>query len=1617
MSAEFFVSTALPHSIAEDAPFHVSVFIAPRIEPDQPIDELRRFELFPEWAAALADSLEVTLVDQDGPLEAEPARVADPVLWAALFPPDTPVVANAVPYWEDHDWRTFSAQSVHDIAMGIHMQTIYADPTEPPLPSSHPLLPHIHEIMRGMIVTRAPGDGHERFEQFDESLLTRDLDERLRRGAEARPRDSREWMPNESSGLRRTEAEVSGSGYFMDRVLLELHRARRYYEREESAVPDDKWKGRPDTPSARLTPMQPEFHERLAMAGDSRELLRRLGLVIDLRVPDLQRLANATTLWASVAVRGETRWNRPMPVTTRSLADGSFVTEPRGREWTDGALALGDESLFQVLDLDADGSALKTERYVWELQRLEKIEANDDPVTAASPAMRATGFTIARADDAADTQDQLYREVVAANRLRAAGDIDEARFAAEQPPLATEDVTRGMRVEVWDDTTARWASLHSRVTEVEVDGFGLVAGDDGDTRLLTEGFIQGTNATQTPDAPAAPVHVHEAAFGWDGWSLAAPRPGRRVRNVQHPTETTENGLPRVDEVAEEQDIGLVEAEKKTHPIRFLHEVAPGTLPRLRFGRSYAFRAFAVDLAGNTRPRALAGDRLADPDDAAPLLEDGHVSGTISNRAAARTSRMSSVVAGLKQATVDGYARQADLAATTLTGVLPDIASAFRQSAAWVSLDDVRAILLGRLRELTDGQLDFVVPASRLTRAGIVNMAIAAAVARDDEPFLRQSAQVEPRALAALVASLLSREELHREGIGAVLSALRTVTLPRPYLRWDPVPSPAVVPRRPFTEGESLRVLVVRSGVTQDPLTLALTVTGPVAYAAASNESVPAPPPGAPGGSDASEGKLYWEQSERHLAPAKTSQVQAEQHGAFDPLIDQGTPAGLRAALAQALREDGTFFSLRIADLGAPGGTIEPYGAATPGVMRLVSSPGPQVEARIALADLAVGDAPPAGYYVVHDADELTLPYLPDPLAHGVAVVFPEAGADRSLSFPFGVEGFTADFPGVWPEVEPFRLCLRGGDELTASVSGRAIVVTLPAGDVQTLTLSSSLSADRLSDLGVWRTMPSSATADPDVVGAATDGLIWGLTPGERFRLVHAVPRPLQAPVPTRLFAIRTPSATAATIVGGVDVHGPSTDNITASAQWTDYLDDISRDAPHQSTSNGIAFTTPVLPFERLAGLAVADVDVHVPGWGRLRMHKASHQFSDTKHRMVAYRFRATTRFREYFNGALLAPADFEAEQDPTLRDDGTSVIGPATTVSVPSSAVPAPPVVHSVLPLFRWSEGPEAEQPLAWRHRRQSGVRIYLDRPWFSSGEGELLGVLLAAGGDDSVHPPDTPAPDGSGFPFVSQWGRDPVWQSPSVERRALSGVELDSLLPGTGPLGRIPGRPVSGPRTLPLPATESSGARNVVVLGYQPLFNPERGLWYVDVAVDPGAAFWPFVRLAIARYQPDSIPGAHLSMPVRCDFVQLPPERTVSVNRTDSSRVRVVVTGPVGTRPHVAGNTSTLMRQNRLIVALLQSPDPEVPGDLGWKTEATVELSARGVGDVAGEVTWVGELGAGVLLDLVRPGVGEAHGWRVRIEEWERFPGDPPALADRPTLGDGPIWEQRLVFADEFLL
>ena len=101
---------------------------------------------------------------------------------------------------------------------------------------------------------------------------------------------------------------------------------------------------------------------------------------------------------------------------------------------------------------------------------------------------------------------------------------------------------------------------------------------------------------------------------------------------------------------------------------------------------------------------------------------------------------------------------------------------------------------------------------------------------------------------------------------------------------------------------------------------------------------------------------------------------------------------------------------------------------------------------------------------------------------------------------------------------------------------------------------------------------------------------------------------------------------------------------------------------------------------------------------------------------------------------------------------------------IASSARPATPIVRDAVPLLRWSAAPEPGGPFGWRSTRSPGIRIWLDRPWFSSGDGELLGVLVFDRSEyvkrDGawVTEARTPPPDGA----TSLWAADPILHAPA---------------------------------------------------------------------------------------------------------------------------------------------------------------------------------------------------------------------------------------------------------------
>ena len=142
--------------------------------------------------------------------------------------------------------------------------------------------------------------------------------------------------------------------------------------------------------------------------------------------------------------------------------------------------------------------------------------------------------------------------------------------------LWAEDVNRGYRLDVEDQKRpGRWLSLHHRV------GDYLLQQDDLSKAPLPsevppdEGYVKGASTSAVPGKEEE-QYLHEAIFGWEGWSLAAKRPGQAITNTKTAPPTAE------DANENPYDMPLV-----TH-----FEAARGSLPRLRFGRTYRFRARA-----------------------------------------------------------------------------------------------------------------------------------------------------------------------------------------------------------------------------------------------------------------------------------------------------------------------------------------------------------------------------------------------------------------------------------------------------------------------------------------------------------------------------------------------------------------------------------------------------------------------------------------------------------------------------------------------------------------------------------------------------------------------------------------------------------------------------------------------------------------------------------------------------------------------------------------------------------------------------------------------------------------------------------------------------------------
>ncbi|MFE2877374.1 hypothetical protein ACFXG6_27440 [Streptomyces roseus] len=1061
-----------------------------------------------------------------------------------------------------------------------------------------------------------------------------------------------------------------------------------------------------DEEAADLKTPERDFHGVLAALADHPGLMEQLGLVRRVTVPLPTGLAEGKPTEIQAVPQEHPVVRVDQPFTRCVLRQGRLLLARKNGTEAALYLPLDDTGKYEVVDVDVDAAALGLQSYAAMLAGLPR---NREAPRLLAPALRSDGISVVESD----------RQIAFREQLRKALEIDKDLEQAEKPgeaiTLHADNVLQGYRVDVFDQGSGRWYPLCRRTGRYSVQGYaGALPIDDEGT--VSDGLTRGVDAAGNPVS-----RLHQSLFRWGGWSMVAALTGKMIDTSEHLQEPGP-------------------APDATLPFYTSVQAAPGTLPSLRYGRTYRFRARLVDLAGHS------------------------------------------------------------------------------------------------------------------------------------VPFKAQPAVGEPASPA--------------------LS----------YSRYEPVPAPVLVPRRPVTPGESLTVLVVRT----DNSNAAAPATGPTC--------------------------------DRHLLAPKASVQLLERHGVLDVPREHRPDPAVYALLARL-------------EAGVVEGTPDPGAGGTPykdaDTVQLPWPPDPLASGAAlhglpGMPELLASWPQGSGW---HERFPLRLVVVPGAIGGAVQVpVFDSAGRVIRVTVP----------PAATHTVLLSSMLNRGDEDLMALW--------------RWFTEADGRPDEELDELRA----------------RVAAGLLAQLTPTTELRLIHAVRCPVVGPEFGQASIERGPGETAYLLKApAMSVHEASTLSVHTEAAWTEYVDDPTQDKPAEPSARAILRQgDEAVSADRAHRPATGDEDDPAVRAGTVTVpFEARHDVGDTRHRAIRFTPVGVSRFVSYFtqsrrvrlvgrNPVTVASAfvpgtvvvraavttavtaagtpadpgvtytfgrDFVVDDehgtvtrlDASAIPDGAEVqvsftpppvtrAGSTVTRHVPATARPPAPAVHSVVPAFQWER---ATAGTAQTSTRLDGmVRVYLQRPWYASGEGEMLAVRVLG---------PTEQPDAASAKWATMWGHDPIRQ------------------PGSAPL-------IGYPRPVDLLGAVDETVPQGHAMGYPVKYDEVRRLWYADVRFQAQNVYQPFVRLRVARLQHNALlspQDLRLSAGVDAGFVQLPARRQASVSVV-GREATVVVTGPLP--PPGAGGLSNRMTVR---IQIRQTGSIDDPGQ--WITvdtvEATVTLPLKSVtGPIA---RWEGTL------------------------------------------------------------
>lgn len=485
---------------------------------------------------------------------------------------------------------------------------------------------------------------------------------------------------------------------------------------------------------------------------------------------------------------------------------------------------------------------------------------------------------------------------------------------------------------------------------------------------------------------------------------------------------------------------------------------------------------------------------------------------------------------------------------------------------------------------------------------------------------------------------------------------------------------------------------------------------------------------------------------------------------------------------------------------------------------------------------------------------------PDPLVSGLRFILARRGPlgewlplmDRGVSPARALQTDVALYPHRrWPDAVVVRVLVeatdreRNADPLVVEHDAKEmrLRVRVPAGEQFSVLVVPFAHPDAKSCLHAMhdRTDLDPALADMQVIGVS-----------------HFVDRPLAPAIAhfSLMERARLERSAALSLMASVDPG--STASLDLFADWREPLDDPAmprpidvsdRDAPARSQLVG-QLTSHVQPaIDRLAHdpmfcvVGRPPIQLSAPSGGEIPL---VHDLPDTKYRVVSYRLQSLARSSASLANVLGAQARRSTDSVPVV-------------IPVLASAPPLAPQVREVQLAFRFER---RMQQLTSTSDRHCALSVVMERGWWSSGPGELLGVVIRP----------MPVP-GRRHDARSLWAEDPMRPSATAYP-----VTLDRQ-------GFLPTQQ----------SREGAGFPEGLVL-YEPRFDASCVAWRVDIALRlTDVHLQPFVQLVLVRWQKNAIEGASTSPPVVVDFYQLPSRRSATVSYLpESGKVEIMVCGPV---------------------------------------------------------------------------------------------------------------------------